>query len=78
MTKDEEIKLLKAELKILRTVCAEAYQVVGAMDNPPIKALDNLSAAAQRMMPPHKSMLNQVKKKKSPVKRRNAVYSTGE
>ena len=38
-------------------MCAEAYQVVGTIDNITVEVLDNLSAAANGEKIPHKSFL---------------------
>lgn len=53
---DGEFYALKAERDALRQVCAEAYQMAGAIDAP-IEALDNLSAAANGCPIPHKTFL---------------------
>lgn len=45
-----------AERDALRNVCAEAYQMAGAL-NAPVEALDNLSAASMGKPLPHASFL---------------------
>lgn len=52
----ENIKL-KEEIKVLRTVCAEAYQLAGCYEKVNIKALDNLYAAANADVLPHETFL---------------------
>lgn len=51
-----QIKEIKTEIEKLRCVCAEAYQLAGAYDAD-VKALDNLSAAANGDALPHASFL---------------------
>lgn len=51
-----EIARLQAERDALRSVCAEAYQMAGAL-GAPVKALDNLSAAANGDPLPHETFL---------------------
>lgn len=48
---------LKEEIKTLRTVCAEAYQLAGCYEKVNIKALDNLFAAANEQTLPHDTFL---------------------
>lgn len=62
--KDDEIasfrsrgKELEAEVKKLKTVCAEAYQFCGGYSPAPAEVLDNLSAAANGKPLPHDSFL---------------------
>ena len=50
------IEALLAERDALRLVCAEAYQMAGAL-NAPTKALDNLSAASAGAPLPHETFL---------------------
>ena len=50
------IEKLEAERDALRLVCAEAYQMAGAL-NAPTKALDNLSAASAGAPLPHETFL---------------------
>lgn len=52
----ENIKL-KEEIKVLRTVCDEAYQLAGCYEKVNVKALDNLFAAANGEVLPHESFL---------------------
>lgn len=47
---------LVAEVGLLRSVCAEAYQMAGALDAP-VEVLDNLSAAANGEDLPHETFL---------------------
>ncbi len=47
-----ELDRLRAERDALRSLCAAAYQVVGAVDGP-LEMLDNLLAAANTMPLPH-------------------------
>lgn len=50
------VENLEAERDALRNVCAEAYQLAGALDAP-IEAPDNLSAASMGQPLPHESFL---------------------
>ena len=52
----KEMAALEAEIAALRQLCAEAYQVVGAL-NGRSNILDNLSAAAQGEPLPHATVL---------------------
>ena len=56
MAKDESAAALRARIETLEAVCAEAYQLAGAI-GAPVKALDNLSAAANGDAIPHESFL---------------------
>ena len=47
---------LKDRVRVLEQVCAEAYQLAGAV-GAPVKALDNLSAAAGGRPIPHETFL---------------------
>ena len=49
-------RLLERRISILEQVCAEAYQLVGAV-GAPVKALDNLAAAAAGKPIPHETFL---------------------
>lgn len=55
MSLAEKARLL-AEITSLRSVCAEAYQMAGAMDCS-VEAMDNLSAAAGGEPLPHQTFL---------------------
>ena len=52
----DRIAELEAEIAKLRGVCADAYQLVGAVGGP-VEALDNLSAAANGEPIPHDTFL---------------------
>ena len=52
----ERADKLEDENAALKQLCAEAYQVVGAL-NGPVNLLDNLSAGAQGEPMPHKTVL---------------------
>lgn len=56
IVQDLEFFRVKAELGALRQVCAEAYQMAGAI-GAPSEALDNLSAAANGDPIPHETFL---------------------
>ena len=47
---------LEQRIAVLQQVCAEAYQLAGAV-GAPVKALDNLSAAASGRPIPHATFL---------------------
>ena len=51
-----DLNRVTAERDALRNVCAEAYQLAGALDSP-IEALDNLAAAMTGRPLPHESFL---------------------
>lgn len=48
---------LKEEINLLRTVCAEAYQLAGCYEKVNIKALDNLFSASNGDVLPHETFL---------------------
>jgi hypothetical protein len=50
-----ELGRLRAEVEALRSLCAAAYQIVGAADGP-VRMMDNLSAAASGLPLPHDPM----------------------
>jgi len=52
----DQVEDAKDELNRVRGVCAEAYQMAGAL-HAPVKALDNLSAAANGRAIPHETFL---------------------
>ena len=51
-----EIEQLRERIEALETVCAEAYQVAGAI-GAPVRVLDQLLAAAEGRPLPHRSVL---------------------
>jgi hypothetical protein len=51
-----EIRRLREEVETLRGVCAEAYQMAGAV-GASVEALDNLSAASEGKPLPHETFL---------------------
>ena len=52
--RDARIDDLERRISVLEQVCAEAYQLVGAV-GAPVKALDNLAAAAAGKPIPHET-----------------------
>ena len=54
--RDTRIDDLERRISILEQVCAEAYQLAGAVGAPE-KALDNLAAAAEGEPIPHETFL---------------------
>ena len=55
-TRDKRIRDLERRITILEQVCAEAYQLAGAVGAPE-RALDNLAAAAEGKPVPHSTFL---------------------
>ena len=54
--RDKRIRNLEERISILEQVCAEAYQLAGAVGAPE-RALDNLGAAAEGKPIPHATFL---------------------
>ena len=54
--RDARINELERRISTLEAVCAEAYQLAGAV-GAPVKALDNLAAAAEGRPIPHETFL---------------------
>ena len=54
--RDARIEDLEGRISTLERVCAEAYQLAGAV-GAPVKALDNLAAAAEGRPIPHETFL---------------------
>ncbi len=54
--RDMRIRDLEQRISVLEQVCAEAYQLAGAVGAPE-KALDNLAAAAEGEAIPHETFL---------------------
>ena len=55
-TRDTRIRDLERRIAVLEQVCAEAYQLAGAVGAPE-RALDNLAAAADGKPIPHATFL---------------------
>ena len=54
--RDARINDLERRISTLEAICAEAYQLAGAV-GAPLKALDNLAAAAEGRAIPHETFL---------------------
>ena len=54
--RDRRVRDLEQRISVLEHVCAEAYQLAGAVGAPE-KALDNLAAAAEGKPIPHATFL---------------------
>ena len=54
--RDRRMRDLEQRISVLEQVCAEAYQLAGAVGAPE-KALDNLAAAAEGKAIPHTTFL---------------------
>ena len=54
--RNRRVRDLEQRISVLEQVCAEAYQLAGAVGAPE-KALDNLAAAAERKPIPHATFL---------------------
>jgi hypothetical protein len=68
-----KLSSLQAVAEELRGVCAQAYQMAGALDAP-VEALDNLSAAASGKPLPHKTFLPVVALAKREAVRKNLEW----